>query len=148
LVVATWYTAAMTGNNFVLWENDVFMIKTPFNPHQPYTEGLHLIVVPKEDFDSAWQNPSVAGQAFELAAKACKIMEELKLAPWFNIQANGNWCLLPGATFFFHIHIYGRNKTASWGKPVVLPEAPKTYHNEPMPEVDRKKLEEAFKQLT
>jgi len=137
----------MLGNNFLLYENDSFVIKTPFNPHQPYKEGLHVIVVPKEGLENAWQNPSVSAKAFELAAKACKIMEQLDLAPWFNIQVNGNWGLLPGTTPFFHIHIYGRNKTDAWGKPIVLPEMPKTYHNDPMPEADRNKLQAAFKQL-
>jgi hypothetical protein len=89
----------------------------------------------------------VATKAFGLASQACKIIEQLDLAPWFNIQANGNWGLLPGATPFFHIHIYGRNKTHTWGKPLILPEMPKTYHNDPMPEIDRDRLREAFEQL-
>jgi diadenosine tetraphosphate (Ap4A) HIT family hydrolase len=67
------------------------------------------------------------------------------MAPWFNIQFNGNWGLLPGNTPFFHLHVYGRNKTANWAKPVVLPEAPKTYQNAPMPEADQSKLIEAFR---
>ncbi len=72
-------------------------------------------------------------------------MEEIELAPWFNIQANGNWGLLPGGRTVFHIHILGRNKTDMWGKPVILPEAPGSYHNEPMPEDDRLALAEALK---
>lgn len=74
-------------------------------------------------------------------------MEDLHIAPWFNIQANGNWGLLPGAEKFFHIHIYGRNKTNAWGKPLILPELPGIYQNEPMPESDRAILIEALKQL-
>lgn len=75
-------------------------------------------------------------------------MEKIQFAPWFNIQANGNWGLLPGNQPFFHVHIYGRNKTLSWGKPIVLPEAPGTYQNAPMPESDRTTLTEAFKALS
>ena len=136
----------MHGNhNYLLWEDDDFIIRTPLNPHISYSEGLQLVVSTKQDISAAWQNPQLAGRAFELAANACKVMENLGLAPWFNIQANGNWGLLPGATPFFHIHIYGRNKTASWGKPIALPEAPKTYQNYPMPESDRNILIEAFK---
>lgn len=137
----------MIGNNFLLWEDDRFFIKTPFNPHVPYVDGLHIIVATKQGPANAWEDPELTGQAFELAARACKIMDKLKLAPWFNLQANGNWGLLPGATPFFHIHIYGRNKTATWAKPIVLPVAPKTYQNDPMSEVDRNKLIEAFKAL-
>lgn len=59
------------------------------------------------------------------------------MTTWFNLQANGNWGLLPGASPFFHIYIYGRNKTDSWGKPIILPIEPKTYSNAPMPEGDR-----------
>lgn len=137
----------MIGNNFLLWEDDEFIIKTPFNPHMPYEEGLHIIVTTKADYETAWENPEIAGRVFELAAKASKIIETAGLAPWFNIQANGNWGLLPGANKFFHVHIYGRNKTESWGKPIVLPESPDVYRNEPMPEADRSVLIEAFKVL-
>jgi diadenosine tetraphosphate (Ap4A) HIT family hydrolase len=97
-------------------------------------------VAPKADITTAWDNPKLSGEAFELAAKVSKIVSGLELAPWLNIQANGNWGVLPGATPFFHIHIYGRNKTDSWGKPITLPEMPKTYSNEPMPEYDRELL--------
>lgn len=131
-------------NNYILWENDEFEIRTPFNPHIPYSEGAHLIVAAKQAIANAWENPELSSQAFKLAAQACRIMDEMKLSPWFNIQANGNWGLLPGNTPFFHIHIYGRNRTDMWAKPLVLPEAPKTYQNNPMPEVDREKTRIAF----
>ncbi len=134
----------MIGNNFLLWDDSEFMIKTPFNPHIPYSEGPQLIVTTKKAIKNAWEDAELAGKAFELASYACKVMEELGLSPWFNIQANGNWGLLPDATPFFHIHIYGRNKTSNWGKPIVLPEAPKTYKNDPMPEADREALARAL----
>lgn len=137
----------MIGNNYVLWENDEFMIKTPFNPHIPYSEGLHLIVTSNLGFEAAWRNPEISAQAFKLSAQACKLMEDIGMAPWFNIQANGNWGLLSDGQRFFHIHVYGRNKTDRWGKPIILPEQPGTYQNEPMPEADRNKLIEAFKHL-
>jgi len=133
--------------NFLLWENDEFSLRTPLNPHLPYSEGLHLYITPKNEIANAWENPKIAAETFRFASKACAVMKEKNLAPWFNIQANGNWGLLPGASPFFHIHIYGRNKTQQWGKPLILPEAPKTYSNEPMPKNDRLKLMEAFKSL-
>ncbi|HEX3568554.1 MAG TPA: hypothetical protein VHT70_02655 [Candidatus Saccharimonadales bacterium] len=132
-------------DTFTLWKNDEFSIITPDNPHVPYTEGLHVLVISKQDVAAAWDNPELAGKTFELAATACKIMVELGLAPWFNLQANGNWGLLPGGKPHFHIHIYGRNKTAAWGKPISLPEAPGTYHNSPMPDEDRTKLAAALR---
>lgn len=134
-------------NIFTLWEDGTFTISTTKNPHIPYSEGLHVIVAPKREVASAWQDINLAEATFKLAARACKIMEDLQLAPWFNIQANGNWGLLPGAEPFFHVHIYGRNKTPSWGKPINLPEAPGTYKNEPMPENHRNILKEAFSKL-
>jgi diadenosine tetraphosphate (Ap4A) HIT family hydrolase len=134
----------LSTNNFTLWENKTYIISTPLNPHQPYSEGVHVVVASKADIANAWQDPKLTGEMFKLAAKACKIMEAMGLGPWFNLQANGNWGLLPGGTPFFHIHIYGRNKTLSWGKPLILPEAPKTYQNDPMPETDRTSLSEAL----
>jgi len=136
----------MIGNNFVLWQNDDFIIKTPFNPHIAYEEGMHLIVTTQREYATAWEDPAVSASVFKIAAEACGIMETLDIAPWFNLQANGNWGLLPGASPFFHIHIYGRNKTDQWGKPVTLPELPGTYKNDPMPEKDRERLIEAFMQ--
>jgi diadenosine tetraphosphate (Ap4A) HIT family hydrolase len=132
-------------NSLTLWEDDSFTISTPQNPHLPYSEGLHVIVSPKQEVANAWQDIDLSESTFKLAATACKIMEELEIAPWFNIQANGNWGLLPGGTPFFHVHVYGRNKTETWGKPIILPEAPGTYRNDPMPEADRTKLSTAFK---
>ena len=134
-------------NTFTLWENDDFEVVTPKNPHQPYAEGLHVIVSPKKSIEGAWDDSELAAQAFKLAVEACSIMKKHKFAPWFNIQANGNWGLLPGNKPFFHVHILGRNRTTTWGKPIVLPEAPGTYSNEPMPEKDRKALITAFKQM-
>lgn len=130
----------MIGNNFVLWENDTFLVKTPFNPHIPYSEGLHVLVAPKADIVSAWEDPELSGEAFKIASKVSKVISDLSFAPWLNLQANGNWGLLPEATPFFHIHIYGRNKTESWGKPIKLPELPGTYKNDPMSEDDRNLL--------
>lgn len=132
-------------HSFTLWENDTFTVSTPMNPHIPYSEGLHVIVAPRQATKSAWQDVDLAAETFRLASTVCKTMEELQLAPWFNLQANGNWGLLPGGTPFFHVHVYGRNKTGMWGKPVVLPEAPGTYHNQPMPEAERSKLSDALK---
>lgn len=136
----------MLGNNYLLWENDDFIIKTPFNPHVPYGEGLHIVIVPKADIRMAWQDSDVSAEVFRLGAKSCAIMEREGFAPWFNLQANGNWGLLPGETLFFHLHVYGRNKTDRWGKPILLPEARGTYRNDPMPEVDRERLAELFAQ--
>ncbi|HUD10722.1 MAG TPA: hypothetical protein VMR28_03560 [Candidatus Saccharimonadales bacterium] len=129
----------------LLWENEDLTIVTPVNPHIPYKDGLHLVVAPKIDLSSAWQDTDFSSYAFKVAAKACSIMRTADIAPWFNIQANGNWGLLPGKKPFFHIHIYGRNKTDTWGKPIVLPMAPNTYNNKPMPEADQTKLKNLFK---
>lgn len=135
----------MSGSEaYLLWENENFTIHTPSNPHISYSEGAHLFVAPKQAIPTAWANPELASKTFNIASQACAVMEDLQLAPWFNLQANGNLGLLSGGTLYFHIHIYGRNKTVSWGKPLVLPEAPNTYHNDPMPQADRERLSRAF----
>jgi len=132
-------------NTFLLWENSEFEVVTPKNPHVPYVQGLHIIVAPKREVPNAWTNITLSADTFGLAAQVCQILEKIQFAPWFNIQANGNWGLLPGGKPFFHVHIYGRNKTDTWGKPITLPMLPKTYQNEPMPESDRNTLIEVFK---
>jgi diadenosine tetraphosphate (Ap4A) HIT family hydrolase len=135
----------MAMNIFVLWENNFFRVSTPKNPHIPYTEGLHVIVAPKEEVPNAWTDIELSAVTFRLASQVCQIMEKIQFAPWFNIQANGNWGLLAGEKPSFHVHVYGRNKTSMWGKPILLPTAPKTYKNEPMPESDRDVLIKEFK---
>jgi len=131
-------------NIYTLWENDTFSISTPKNPHMPYSEGAHIIVSPKQELPNAWTDLDLSTATFRLATEACQVMERLQLSPWFNIQANDNWGLLPGNQPFFHVHVYGRNQTDRWGKPVILPDAPGTYQNDPMPETDRAALAEAF----
>ena len=71
-------------------------------------------------------------------------MEELQLAPWFNLQANGNWGLLPGNSPRFHVHIYARRRGKTWGMPVQLPFAPRTYHNKPITKEERENLSDAL----
>jgi diadenosine tetraphosphate (Ap4A) HIT family hydrolase len=134
-------------HNPTLWENDEFILRTPKNPHVPYSEGLHLVLSPKRETANAWEDPDLAAATFKIAAKVCKLIESTNITPWFNIQANGNWGLLPGTKPFFHLHIYGRNKTERWGKPIVLPEAPGTYQNDVMPEKDLVLLETLFSKL-
>ncbi|GAC1503174.1 MAG: hypothetical protein NVS1B10_08190 [Candidatus Saccharimonadales bacterium] len=131
-------------NNFILWDDESFSVSTPKNPHIPYNEGAHLIIAPKRAVPNAWADVTLSAAAFRLASATCQIMEKIQFATWFNIQANGNWGLLPGGQPFFHVHIYSRNKTKTWGKPVILPEAPGTYQHEPMPEADRIVLRDAF----
>jgi diadenosine tetraphosphate (Ap4A) HIT family hydrolase len=130
--------------NIVLWESVSYQVFTLANPHIPYSEGIHLVVAPKKDIASAWEDPILAGKTFELASTVAAVAEKCELGPWFNIEAKGNWGLLPGRTPLFHIHIYGRNKTATWGKPLVLPELPDTFLNSPMPESDREILSSAL----
>lgn len=132
-------------DSFTLWENKNFTITTPANPHIPYTEGAQIVVSPKQEVPNAWTDPTLSAATFRLAAQVCQIMEKLGVSQWFNIQANGNWGLLPGSKPVFHIHVFGRNKTSAWGKSLVLPETPGTYQNESMPESDRTALIEALK---
>jgi len=134
-------------NSIILWENSEFAVSTPKNPHIPYSEGMHLVIAPKVDVPNAWEDVDLASKAFRLASQVCKVLSDLSMAPWFNIQANGNWGLLEGNTPFFHIHVYGRNKTPTWGKPLVLPEAPGTYTYDPMPEAHQNKISAALENL-
>lgn len=130
-------------NNYLLWESDELEIVTPKNPHISLSEGQHFVVLTKNEIPNAWSDPELSAKAFLLATQLCRILEANKIAPWFNIQANGNWGLLPGTTPRFHVHVYTRLKTGkTWGQPVQLPLQPKTYNNEPLPESARHKISE------
>ncbi len=134
----------MKKEKWILWSNKRFEVFTPANPHIPPKEGLHIVVLPKVDVASAWIDQDLCADTFKIAAEVAQVMEELKLAPWFNLQANGNWGLLPGNTPRFHVHIYARKKGETYGMPVQLPSAPETYHNEPMTKKERKNVSEAL----
>lgn len=133
----------MSGNSdeLMLYENDDFEVFTPRNPHLPQKEGPHVVVRPKTDVATPWEDPKMCGRCFKFAARVAQIMEDLGLAEWFNLQANGNWGLLPGNTTHFHVHILGRRKEGeTWAKPVQLPSLPGTFRNDPMPEDARRAL--------
>lgn len=140
--------STVSTNNFLIWEDENFELVTPAIPHIPKEEGLHLVLTPKNTMPTAWSDPVLCGKTFGLAAKICQVIEKLGLAPWFNLQANGNWGLLPGKSPHFHVHIYARRKGKLWGKPLVLPEAPATFQNDPMADEERARLTVALKSLT
>ncbi|MBP9728140.1 MAG: hypothetical protein KBD27_02050 [Candidatus Moranbacteria bacterium] len=127
----------MQQDNFTLWEDAGFKVITLSNPHTPKKEGAHLVVLPKKEIVAAWEDVKTSGEVFVLASKVCKTLKRLNLGDWFNIQANGNWGLLPGKKPSFHVHIYARIKGSdSWGKPVQLPDLPGTFQNEPLAQKD------------
>lgn len=80
----------MIGNNFVLWKDEKFVVKTPFNPHTPYSEGLHIVVTTEPQIATAWEDPELSGQTFALASRVSKILVSTGMAPWVNLQANAN----------------------------------------------------------
>jgi diadenosine tetraphosphate (Ap4A) HIT family hydrolase len=132
-------------SGWTLWADGRFVVTTPAVPHLPPEEGCHVLVQPQSPPPHAWADPPLTGAAFEMAARVCRVMEDLDLAPWFNLQANGNWGLLPGNTPHFHIHIYGRRRGSTWGQPVRLPLAPGTFAYPPLPDEDRARLAAALR---
>ena len=126
---------------WTLWEDARFVVETTANPHLPPTEGCHVVVRPKDPPPHAWADPAVTAATFDLAARVCQVMEQLGLADWFNLQANGNWGLLPGATPHLHVHIYGRRRGgATWGEPIHLPPAPGDFGFAPLDANERARL--------
>jgi diadenosine tetraphosphate (Ap4A) HIT family hydrolase len=136
-------------DEWILWQNNEFVVITPKNPHIGPEEGCHIIILTKKKMGKSWDNPELAGKTFELATKISKIIIEEKIADWANIQNNQNWGLLPGGKLNFHIHIYGRKKSGkTWTQSITLPKLPNTFKNEPLPEKEReilrKRLKESF----
>lgn len=134
----------MAEKKLMLWSNKEFEVFTPTNPHVPLKEGLHIVLLPRVSIASGWVNPELCAKTFKVAAKVCQIMEKLRLAPWFNLQANGNWHFLTGQPPRFHVHIYARRKGKTWGMPVQLPLSPEIFRNKPMTEKERKALSKSL----
>ncbi|MCC6175881.1 MAG: hypothetical protein IT305_11300 [Chloroflexi bacterium] len=133
------------GGRWTLWENDRFAVFTTANPHLPREEGCHVLVAPKDPPPHAWADPALTGALFELTARVCQVMERLGLAPWFNLQANGNWGLLPGGAPHLHVHIYARLPAGkTWAQPVDLPKVPGEFGFAPLDEGERARLSAAL----
>jgi diadenosine tetraphosphate (Ap4A) HIT family hydrolase len=131
--------------SWTLWEDAAFIVVTTANPHVSPIEGCHVMVQPKNPPPHAWADPAVTAETMALTARVCQVMERLGLADWFNIQANGNWGLLPGGTPHFHVHIYGRRKGGkTWAQPVDLPKAPGAFGFEPLDASERGRLATAL----
>jgi len=127
--------------NWTLWEDARFVVTTTDNPHLPPDEGCHLLVWPKDAPPHAWADPPLTAATFELAARVSQVLERLGLVDWVNLQANGNWGLLPGATPKLHVHIYGRRRGGTtWAQPVDLPKAPARFGFAPLSEADRDRI--------
>jgi len=132
-------------DRWTLWEDARFAVTTTANPHLPPEEGCHILVAPKSPPPHAWADPALTGATFELAARVCQVMERIGIAPWFNLQANGNWGLLPGSTPYLHVHIYARLPDGkTWTQPVDLPKAPGEFGFSPLDETDRVRLSMAL----
>ena len=130
---------------WTLWEDARFVVTTPSNPHLPPEEGCHLLVWPKDAPPHAWADPALTASTFELAARVSQVLERLALVDWVNLQANGNWGLLPGATPKLHVHIYGRRRGGkTWAQPVDLPKSPGEFGFAPLSEDDRARLSTAL----
>jgi diadenosine tetraphosphate (Ap4A) HIT family hydrolase len=126
---------------WTLWEDARFGVTTSDNPHLPSEEGCHLVVCPKDPPPHAWADPAVTAATVELAARVSGVLVRLGQVDWINLQVNGNWGLLPGASPRLHVHIYGRKKTGkTWGQPVDLPKAPGQFGYAPLAEADRERI--------
>ncbi len=130
---------------WTLWEDARFVVTTSSNPHLPPEEGCHLLVRPKNPPPHAWADPAVTAATFELAARVSGVLDRLGLVDWINLQANGNWGLLPGSSPHLHVHIYGRRRGGStWAQPVDLPKAPGDFGFAPLPDDDRARIAAAL----
>lgn len=69
----------------VIWENGEMSLESAYNPAIPRTEGFHLVLLQRKKVPSPWVDPELYGRMSVVAAKACKIMEEIGMADWFNI---------------------------------------------------------------
>ncbi len=132
-------------DTWTLWEDARFVVTTPGNPHLPPEEGCHLLVWPQDAPPNAWADPALTAATFELAARVSQVLERLGLVDWVNLQANGNWGLLLGATPKLHVHIYGRRRGGkTWAQPVDLPKAPGQFGFAPLSAADRERLTTAL----
>ena len=138
----------------LIYETDNFIVEAADKPHVTRTDGGHIRIMPKKPIvDRTELSPSLAKELIRLTMIVGEAMTKgmnnrgVDIGR-INYQDNGNW------TPTFHIHLYGRAKSAKIQKYGAAIQAPFRetgfYDNfEPLNEADiveiRKRIEEISK---
>ena len=147
----------------LIYETENFTVEAPDKPHVDRDDGGHIKIVPKvQVVDRQQLSPKLAIELMRLTIVVGQAMTTAMNRRGvdigrINYQDNGNWTVLKRGGAYFHIHLYGRAKSAKYhkyGQACYFPhrdENPEYYArfkplNQGDVEAIRKEIEKLFKQ--
>jgi diadenosine tetraphosphate (Ap4A) HIT family hydrolase len=145
----------------LIYETRNFIIEAVEEPHISREDGGHIKISPKiKVVDRTQLSPKLAIEAMRLTMVAGEAMVAALNKRGIDIgrinyQDNGNWSVFKPAGPYFHIHLYGRAKSAKvqkWGDACYFPQRSTGYYDnfQPLNNDDvlgiKEEIEKTFKQ--
>ncbi|MFH0961910.1 MAG: hypothetical protein V1820_04465 [archaeon] len=114
----------------LIYETENFAVEAPEKPHIDRDDGGHIKILPKVRVRNRWDLPPKL--AVEVMRISCIVGAAMTRAlnargvdiGRVNFQDMGNWSVFSPEGPFFHMHVYGRAKSAKvqkYGEAVFLP---------------------------
>ncbi len=145
-----------------IYQTENFIVEAVDKPHITRTDGGHIRISPKvRTLDRTKLSPKLAIEYMRLTMVVGEAMATVMNRRGvdigrINYQDNGNWSVFQPEGSYFHLHLYGRAKSAriqKWGEMVFLPKREESIgffdSLEPFNEEDiieiRREIEEIFK---
>ncbi len=145
-----------------IYQTENFIVEAVDKPHITRTDGGHIRISPKvRTLDRTKLSPRLAIEYMRLTMVVGEAMATVMNRRGvdigrINYQDNGNWSVFQPEGSYFHLHLYGRAKSAriqKWGEMVSLPKREESIgffdSFEPLNEEDiieiRREIEEIFK---
>ena len=144
-----------------IYETENFIVEAVDQPHVTREDGGHIKIYPKvRKVDRTELSPREAIEVMRLTMVVGEAMTEVMNNRGvdigrINYQDNGNWSVFKPEGPYFHIHLYGRAKSAKiqiYGDATHFPQRETGFYegNEPFNDGDitemKNKIEELFKQ--
>jgi diadenosine tetraphosphate (Ap4A) HIT family hydrolase len=131
----------------IIFETENFVVKAVGKPHIGRSDGEHIIISPKARVtDRTEFSPALAIEYARLTLIAGEAMTTVLNMHGvdlgrINYQDNGNWGVYDSQGPSFHLHLYGRAKSAKiqkWGEACNFPQPSTGYYDglEPLSEND------------
>jgi diadenosine tetraphosphate (Ap4A) HIT family hydrolase len=135
----------------VIYETANFIVEAADKPHVTRTDGGHIRILPKKKIvDRTELSPKQAKEVMRLTmivgeAMATALNKRGIDVGRINYQDNGNWSVFRPDGPYFHIHLYGRAKSAKiqkWGDALYMPQRETGFYDksEPLNEGDVKEI--------
>lgn len=142
----------------VIYQNNNYKIVAVELPHISRGDGGHIKIIPKERVvDRTQLSPKLAIEVMKLTMAAGEAMAKAMNKRGvdigrINYQDNGNWSVFKPDGPYFHIHLYGRAKSAKvhkWGDACSFPHRSTGFYDtfEPLNDGDIEEIKKEMESL-